>query len=284
MLCGDRALLRECSGASAVTLPRDGHFATSSTGDLAAMHQAPPRTRAARQRPDLVRFGSYHGSDTEILIRSGAGSIDRTAAWSWMWEPTSARPASRLPSRVMTSSPSNPSQAHSSYFAPTSNATISGPTRCTSLNRHPRTSSASPERRSAPWWVYVSRLAVRPRSCVARGCLDFDVWSVQIGSVPLRRDAVVELGFDESLPMIEDWGLYVRKKHRPTTSRVTTPSRTESRCTGWARWRAHSVQARVALAVDGHASGQEAAAKPLEERRPTLEGLGVNPMKDARLA
>ena len=64
---------------------------------------------------------------------------------------------------------------------------------------------------------------MRPRSCVARGCLDFDVWSVQIGSVPLRRDAVVELGFDESLPMIEDWGLYVRKKHRPTTSRVTTP-------------------------------------------------------------
>ena len=46
--------------------------------------------------------------------------------------------------------------------------------------------------------------------------LDFDVWFVQIGSVLLRRDAVVELGFDESLPVIQDWDLYVRllERHR----------------------------------------------------------------------
>ena len=40
--------------------------------------------------------------------------------------------------------------------------------------------------------------------------LDFDAGVVQIGSVLLRRDAVVKLGFDESLPAIEDWDFYVR--------------------------------------------------------------------------
>jgi glycosyltransferase involved in cell wall biosynthesis len=77
-------------------------------------------------------------------------------------------------------------------------------------------------------WFYATRpvdLQLRGEDTELRReqFLDFDAGVVQVGSVLLRRETVVELGFDESLPVIHDWDFYVRLLERHRMLRDSEP-------------------------------------------------------------
>lgn len=98
-------------------------------------------------------------------------------------------------------------------------------------------------------WFYPSRpLPERSHGQVSElrreEVLRLDVWYVHLGTLLLRREAIAQVGFDESLPIVQDQDLYIRllEHHRVLRDDVPVlvfhedaPGRTSSNRQNWIR-------------------------------------------------